>query len=141
VLLTIGDFNLAFLDLIDQVDGLKWSGNCNELNAAYSADGTASGASRTKLIKATLESQAPSAVLLRHLGMVHQHGLQQGWRVECCRWNCWVVLRICKALLNELTSGRSRPHRRRPVNHSTEIRCTNSPHPWHRRLYSTSFLL
>ena len=35
----IGDFNLAFLDLIDDVDGLKWSGNCNELNAAYSADG------------------------------------------------------------------------------------------------------
>ena len=35
----IGDFNLAFLDLIDEVDGLKWSGNCNELNAAYSADG------------------------------------------------------------------------------------------------------
>jgi TPP-dependent 2-oxoacid decarboxylase len=35
-----GDFNLAFLDLIDEVDGLKWSGNCNELNAAYSADGS-----------------------------------------------------------------------------------------------------
>jgi len=35
----IGDFNLAFLDLIKEVDGLKWSGNCNELNAAYSADG------------------------------------------------------------------------------------------------------
>jgi len=35
----VGDFNLAFLDLIKQVDGLKWSGNCNELNAAYSADG------------------------------------------------------------------------------------------------------
>lgn len=34
-----GDFNLAFLDLIKEVDGLKWSGNCNELNAAYSADG------------------------------------------------------------------------------------------------------
>ena len=36
----VGDFNLAFLDLIKSVDGLKWSGNCNELNAAYSADGT-----------------------------------------------------------------------------------------------------
>jgi TPP-dependent 2-oxoacid decarboxylase len=70
VSLTIGDFNLAFLDLIDQVDDLKWSGNCNELNAAYSADGTASGASRTNLIKATLESQTPLAVLLRHLGII-----------------------------------------------------------------------
>lgn len=27
------------MDLIKEVDGLKWSGNCNELNAAYSADG------------------------------------------------------------------------------------------------------
>ena len=40
MLIGTGDFNLAFLDLIKQVDGLKWSGNCNELNAAYSADGT-----------------------------------------------------------------------------------------------------
>ena len=36
----VGDFNLAFLDLIDEVDDLKWSGNCNELNAAYAADGS-----------------------------------------------------------------------------------------------------
>ena len=36
----IGDFNLGFLDLIKLVDGLKWNGNCNELNAAYSADGS-----------------------------------------------------------------------------------------------------
>ena len=42
VLIGIGDFNLAFLDLIKEVDGLKWSGNCNELNAAYSADGNSS---------------------------------------------------------------------------------------------------
>jgi hypothetical protein len=38
-LIWAGDFNLAFLDLIKEVEGLKWSGNCNELNAAYSADG------------------------------------------------------------------------------------------------------
>jgi hypothetical protein len=42
----VGDFNLAFLDLIKSVDGLKWSGNCNELNAAYSADGTLNVPSR-----------------------------------------------------------------------------------------------
>ncbi|VEU23462.1 DEKNAAC104508 [Brettanomyces naardenensis] len=34
-----GDFNLSFLDHIDEVDGLRWAGNANELNAAYSADG------------------------------------------------------------------------------------------------------
>jgi pyruvate decarboxylase len=36
-----GDFNLQFLDSIFHVDGLKWMGNQNELNAAYAADGYA----------------------------------------------------------------------------------------------------
>ncbi|KAL6709251.1 hypothetical protein ACN47E_001658 [Coniothyrium glycines] len=36
-----GDFNLQFLDSIFLVDGLKWVGNQNELNAAYAADGYA----------------------------------------------------------------------------------------------------
>lgn len=36
-----GDFNLDFLDYIYQVDGLKWIGNSNELNASYAADGYA----------------------------------------------------------------------------------------------------
>lgn len=34
-----GDFNLTLLDKIDEVEGLTWRGNANELNAAYSADG------------------------------------------------------------------------------------------------------
>jgi pyruvate decarboxylase len=36
-----GDFNLQILDSIFHVDGLKWMGNQNELNAAYAADGYA----------------------------------------------------------------------------------------------------
>jgi pyruvate decarboxylase len=36
-----GDFNLQFLDSIYHVDGLKWMGNQNELNASYAADGYA----------------------------------------------------------------------------------------------------
>jgi pyruvate decarboxylase len=36
-----GDFNLQFLDSIFHVNGLKWMGNQNELNAAYAADGYA----------------------------------------------------------------------------------------------------
>jgi pyruvate decarboxylase len=36
-----GDFNLQFLDSVFHVDGLKWVGNQNELNAAYAADGYA----------------------------------------------------------------------------------------------------
>lgn len=34
-----GDFNLALLDKIYEVDGMRWAGNANELNAAYAADG------------------------------------------------------------------------------------------------------
>lgn len=36
-----GDYNLAFLDQIVATEGLEWIGNCNELNAAYAADGYA----------------------------------------------------------------------------------------------------
>jgi len=36
-----GDFNLAFLDLIEEHPKLEWIGCCNELNAAYAADGYA----------------------------------------------------------------------------------------------------
>ncbi|OWB87021.1 magnesium ion binding protein [[Candida] boidinii] len=34
-----GDFNLALLDHIYEVEGMRWAGNANELNAAYAADG------------------------------------------------------------------------------------------------------
>ncbi|WP_196893295.1 alpha-keto acid decarboxylase family protein [Aureivirga marina] len=36
-----GDYNLGFLDQVMYYDGLKWVGNCNELNGAYAADGYA----------------------------------------------------------------------------------------------------
>ncbi|WP_319568920.1 alpha-keto acid decarboxylase family protein [Cohaesibacter marisflavi] len=36
-----GDFTLQMLDQIDEVDGLNFVGNCNELNSAYAADGYA----------------------------------------------------------------------------------------------------
>ncbi|KAF8073823.1 thiamine diphosphate-binding protein [Lyophyllum atratum] len=34
-----GDFNLGFLDLVEDHPTIKWVGDCNELNAAYAADG------------------------------------------------------------------------------------------------------
>lgn len=34
-----GDYNLGLLDLIEDSKDVKWVGNCNELNAAYAADG------------------------------------------------------------------------------------------------------
>ncbi|KAF7346218.1 Pyruvate decarboxylase [Mycena sanguinolenta] len=36
-----GDFNLGFLDLVEDHPKIEWVGNCNELNAAYAADGYA----------------------------------------------------------------------------------------------------
>jgi pyruvate decarboxylase len=36
-----GDFNLGFLDLVEDHPNIDWIGNCNELNAAYAADGYA----------------------------------------------------------------------------------------------------
>lgn len=36
-----GDFNMGFLDLIEDHEKLLWVGNSNELNAAYAADGYA----------------------------------------------------------------------------------------------------
>jgi len=36
-----GDFNLGFLEQVLAHDGMEWIGTCNELNAAYAADGYA----------------------------------------------------------------------------------------------------
>src|ERR1700676_1560977 len=36
-----GDFNLALLEQLERTDHINWVGCCNELNAAYSADGYA----------------------------------------------------------------------------------------------------
>ena len=36
-----GDFNLPLLELAKRVPGTEFVGNCNELNAAYAADGYA----------------------------------------------------------------------------------------------------
>ncbi|KAJ6534323.1 DHS-like NAD/FAD-binding domain-containing protein [Mycena capillaripes] len=36
-----GNFNLGFLDLVEDHHTIDWVGNCNELNAAYAADGYA----------------------------------------------------------------------------------------------------
>ncbi|KAF9221501.1 pyruvate decarboxylase [Gyrodon lividus] len=36
-----GDFNMPFLDYIEDHPRIQWIGNCNELNAAYAADGYA----------------------------------------------------------------------------------------------------
>ncbi|EEL87813.1 Indolepyruvate decarboxylase [Bacillus cereus AH1272] len=48
-----GDYNLAFLDDVLVHKNLEWIGNCNELNAAYAADGHAriQGIAASKFLK------------------------------------------------------------------------------------------
>ena len=36
-----GEFNLRFLDYVEDHPRIEWVGNCNELNASYAADGYA----------------------------------------------------------------------------------------------------
>ncbi|KAB8278163.1 pyruvate decarboxylase [Aspergillus minisclerotigenes] len=72
-----GDYNLAALDYIPKV-GLKWVGNCNELNAEYSADGYA----RIKGISAIIKTfgvgelsalNAIAGAYSEHVPVVHIH--------------------------------------------------------------------
>ncbi|GMG56056.1 unnamed protein product [Ambrosiozyma monospora] len=75
-----GDFNLALLDKIYEVDGVRWVGNSNELNASYSADGY----SRVKGFGALIttfgvgELSAVNGVAgayAEHVGMIHVVGM------------------------------------------------------------------
>lgn len=45
-----GDYNMGFLDLVEDSNKVSWCGNSNELNAAYAADGYA----RTKKVPAAV---------------------------------------------------------------------------------------
>jgi pyruvate decarboxylase len=75
-----GDFNLSLLDKIYEVDGLRWAGNANELNAAYAADGY----SRVKGLSAIVttfgvgELSALNGIAgsyAEHVGLVHIVGV------------------------------------------------------------------
>ncbi|CAI5758547.1 unnamed protein product [Candida verbasci] len=83
-----GDFNLALLDHIDEVEGMKWVGSVNELNAGYSADGysrvkngfSASGSAIGAVITTfgVGELSAVNAIAgaySEHIGLVHIVGI------------------------------------------------------------------
>ncbi|KAL8286376.1 hypothetical protein RQP46_004393 [Phenoliferia psychrophenolica] len=50
-----GDFNLTFLDLVEEHKSIEWVGCCNELNASYAADGYA----RTKQSQLNASENTP----------------------------------------------------------------------------------
>ncbi len=57
-----GDFNLSFLENIYRVDGLNWIGCCNELNAAYAADGYGRAAGKPGVLITTFGVGELSAI-------------------------------------------------------------------------------
>ncbi|KAI0461797.1 Pyruvate decarboxylase 1 [Komagataella kurtzmanii] len=75
-----GDFNLALLDHIYEVEGMRWAGNANELNAAYAADGYSRVKSMAALIT-TFGVGELSAVngiagsFAEHVGLLHIVGV------------------------------------------------------------------
>lgn len=75
-----GDFNLALLDYIYDVEGLRWAGNANELNAGYAADGY----SRIKRMSALITTfgvgelsclNAIAGAFSEHVGLLHIVGV------------------------------------------------------------------
>lgn len=71
-----GDFNLRLLDDIDLVEGTRWVGNANELNAAYAADGY----SRVKRLAALITTfgvgelsalNGVAGAYAEHVGLIH----------------------------------------------------------------------
>lgn len=75
-----GDFNLALLDYIYDVEGLRWAGNANELNAGYAADGY----SRIKRLSAMVTTfgvgelsclNAIAGAYSEHVGLLHIVGV------------------------------------------------------------------
>ncbi|WP_120944363.1 MULTISPECIES: alpha-keto acid decarboxylase family protein [Helicobacter] len=75
-----GDYNLSFLDLVEDDPHLQWVGNCNELNAAYAADGyarlkpmgallTTFGVGELSAINGVAGSYAESVPVVKIVGM------------------------------------------------------------------------
>ena len=75
-----GDYNLGLLDFIEDDKELQWIGNCNELNAAYAADGygrirpmsalvTTFGVGELSAINGVAGSYAESVPVVKIVGM------------------------------------------------------------------------
>ncbi|KAF4629196.1 hypothetical protein G7Y89_g8953 [Cudoniella acicularis] len=76
-----GDFNLALLDELFKLPDLKWLGACNELNAAYAADGYARIKGLPGVLVTTYAVGELSAMngvagaYAEHAGMIHIVGM------------------------------------------------------------------
>lgn len=84
-----GDFNLSYLELIESEQQLKFIGNCNELNAAYAADGyarmngfsallTTYGVGDLSAINGIAGAYAENVALVHISGIPPLHAVEQG---------------------------------------------------------------
>lgn len=83
-----GDYNLEFLELIERTEGIAFIGNCNELNAAYAADGdarlsgisavlTTYGVGDLSALSAVAGSYAEGVAVIMISGVPPQHAITQ----------------------------------------------------------------
>jgi len=88
-----GDYNLRFLDYIEEEQRLKWVGTCNELNAAYAADGygkinglgvlvTTYGVGELSAMNGVAGAYAENVPLIHFVGMPSTSALQTGLPVH-----------------------------------------------------------
>jgi TPP-dependent 2-oxoacid decarboxylase len=84
-----GDFNLSYLELLESEEQLTFIGNCNELNAAYAADGyarmngfsallTTYGVGDLSAINGIAGAYAENVAMIHISGIPPLHAVEQG---------------------------------------------------------------
>lgn len=88
-----GDFNLSFLEQIDEAEGLRFVGTCNELNAAYAADGyarqhgigallTTYGVGELSALNGIAGARAEHVPVISIAGAPPQYATEYGWNLH-----------------------------------------------------------
>ena len=88
-----GDFNLSFLEQIDEADGIRFVGTCNELNAAYAADGyarqngvgallTTYGVGELSALNGIAGSRAENVPVISIAGAPPQYATEYRWHLH-----------------------------------------------------------
>lgn len=88
-----GDFNLSFLEQISQSEGIRFIGACNELNAAYAADGyarqrgagallTTYGVGELSALNGIAGARAEHVPVVSLAGAPPQYATEFGWNLH-----------------------------------------------------------
>ncbi len=76
-----GDFNLEFLSLVEDEEGIEWIGGCNELNSGYVADGYA----RVNKISVSIDSYFATPIMFDSSNDSFSHILGDSYDLWCGR--------------------------------------------------------